>query len=114
MLKTPLVLITLLAGSVTTPAFAQAATGHDAHHVAQPATSGAAMANGEVRKVDKDAGKITLKHDEIPGLGMPPMTMVFRVSDPKMLDQVKPGDKVKFNAEQKSGQLTVTQIEPAR
>ena len=74
--------------------------------------SEAPMVGGEVRKIDKDAGKITLKHDAIPSLEMPAMTMVFRVKDPAMLDRVKVGDKVRFAAEKVGGQFTVVQIEP--
>jgi Cu/Ag efflux protein CusF len=72
------------------------------------------MSEGEVRKVDKVAGKLTIKHGELKNLSMPAMTMVFRVKDPSMLDKVKPGDKVRFVAEQVGGALTVTAIEPAK
>ncbi|HEY3179575.1 MAG TPA: copper-binding protein [Casimicrobiaceae bacterium] len=72
------------------------------------------MINGEVRKVDKDAGKITLKHDPIPNLEMPGMTMAFRVQEPSMLDKIKQGDKVRFAADKVGGALTVTRIEPAK
>jgi Cu/Ag efflux protein CusF len=68
---------------------------------------------GEVRKVDKAAGKITLKHGPITNLDMPGMTMVFRVSDPALLDKVKAGDKVRFTAEKMDGALTVVRMEPA-
>jgi Cu/Ag efflux protein CusF len=71
------------------------------------------MTEGEVRKIDKAAGKLTLKHGAIKHLDMEPMTMVFRVADPAMLDQVKPGDKVRFSAEKVGGLLTVTRIAPA-
>ena len=74
----------------------------------------AAMAEAEVRKVDKEAGKLTLRHGPLPNLDMGPMTMIFRVSDPKMLDQVKAGDKVRFMADKVNGQFTVVQIEAAR
>ena len=74
----------------------------------------AQMADGEVRKVDKDAKKITIKHGPLANLDMPPMTMVFQVKDPAMLDQVKAGDKVKFQAEKVGGAFTVTKIEPAK
>jgi Cu(I)/Ag(I) efflux system protein CusF len=70
-------------------------------------------AEGEVRKVDKAAGKITLKHGPIANLDMPGMTMVFRVSDLSLLDKVKAGDKVRFTAERVDGALTVVQMEPA-
>jgi len=71
----------------------------------------AAMSAGEVRKIDKEAGKITIKHGPLLNLDMPPMTMVFRVKDPAMLDQVKPGDKINFVAEKANGALTVTQMQ---
>lgn len=74
----------------------------------------AAATDGEVRKVDKEAKKITLKHGEIKNLGMPPMTMVFQVKDPSMLDKVQAGDKVRFTAENANGALVVTAIEPVR
>ena len=72
------------------------------------------MVDGEVRKVDKDARKITLRHREIKKLDMPAMTMVFRVKDPALLDKVKVGDKVKFKAEGTGGAFTVTEIEPVK
>ena len=72
------------------------------------------LADAEVRKVDKEARKITLKHGEIRNLDMPPMTMVFQVKDPAVLDKVKQGDKVKFTAEKVNGAYTVTSIEPAK
>ena len=71
----------------------------------------AQLADGEIRKVDKDAKKITIKHGEIKSLDMPPITMVFRVKEPAMLDAVKPGDKVKFSADKIGGAYTVTAIE---
>ncbi len=72
------------------------------------------MAEAEVRKVDTAAGKISLKHGEIKNLDMPPMTMVFQVSDPALLGKVKAGDKVRFTASQINGAYTVMSIEPAR
>lgn len=68
------------------------------------------MSQGEIRKIDKETKKITLKHGEIKNLDMPGMTMVFQVKDPAMLDNVKPGDKVKFSAERSGGALVVTDI----
>jgi Cu(I)/Ag(I) efflux system periplasmic protein CusF len=73
-----------------------------------------AMADGEVRKIDKENRKITLKHGEIKSLDMPPMTMVFQVSDASLLDKVKAGDKVQFSAVQEGGKLTVTDIKPVK
>lgn len=74
----------------------------------------AAMSSGQVKKVDKDTGKITIKHGPLDNLGMPAMTMVFHVADPAMLEQVKPGDKIAFIAEKKNGVLTVVKMEAAR
>ena len=89
----------------------------DAHHkdkaAAQGATQSGAMVEGEVRKVDKDAKKITLRHGPLQNLDMPAMTMVFQVKDPAMLDQVKAGDKVKFQAEKIGGGYRIIRIEPA-
>jgi Cu(I)/Ag(I) efflux system protein CusF len=87
----------LLTGLLATAAFAQDA-----------------RTEGEVRKVDKAAGKITLKHGEIKNLDMPPMTMVFGVKDKAALDKLKAGDKVSFTAEKEGGQYVVTGIEPAK
>jgi len=72
------------------------------------------MSDGEVRKVDKSAGKITLRHGEIKNLDMPSMTMVFQVKDKSMLDKVKTGDKVRFSAEKSNGTLVVTALEAAK
>ena len=68
--------------------------------------------DGEVRKIDRAAGKITLKHGDIKSLDMPGMTMVFRVRDAKMLDGLTEGAKVSFEAEKLDGQYTVTRIAP--
>ena len=72
------------------------------------------LTEGEVRKVDKDAKKITIRHGPIQNLDMPAMTMVFQVKDPALLDQVKTGDKIKFTAEKAGGAFTLTHIEAAR
>lgn len=82
--------------------------------VAAPIHAQQTLSDGEVRKVDKDANKITLRHGPLANLDMPAMTMVFQVKDPAMLDRVKAGDKVKFQAEKIGGAFTVTQIEPVK
>lgn len=96
-------------------AFAQSA-GHEDHAAhgsgdrQQTAAADSDTVNGEVRKVAKDTGKLTIRHEEMKTLGMPAMTMVFRVADPAMLDQVKPGDQVNFVVKKSGGQFVVTQI----
>lgn len=93
------------------PALAQSAGDHASQH----GTAGQAvtLTDGEVRKVDKEAKKLTIRHGPIANLDMPAMTMVFHVKDEAMLDRVKPGDKIKFAAEKVGGAFTVTRIEPA-
>lgn len=89
----------LLAALMTSAAFAQATL---------------PVSEAEVRKVDRDAGKITLKHGEIKNLDMPPMSMVFQVKDKALLDKVKAGDKVSFTADKVNGAYTVMSIDPAK
>ncbi len=71
------------------------------------------MADAEVRKVDKDAKKVTLKHGPIKNLDMPSMTMVFQVRDEKLFDKLVSGEKIKFTAEQLQGAFVVTGVEKA-
>jgi Cu/Ag efflux protein CusF len=101
----------MLAAALGLPAFAD-----DAHKKKDAAgtSHSVALSDGEVRRVDKDAKKITVRHGPLSNLDMPAMTMVFQVKDPAMLDQVKAGDKIKFQAEKLGGAFTITQIEPAK
>lgn len=75
------------------------------------AQAAAELAHGEIRKVDKAAGKVTIKHGEIPSIEMPPMTMVFTVKDPALLEAAKAGDKIRFDVVQEGGKLVVTRME---
>ena len=123
--------LTALAWSVTigAPAWAQMhGHGHGAHampqgQAGQPGQMGnmgnmgqgtmPAMTDAEVRKIDMEAGKITLRHAEIKHLEMPPMTMVFTVQDKALLNRVKVGDKVRFQVVMKQGRMLLTDITPA-
>lgn len=110
-----LILPALLCAFLSAPALAQQkADEHAGHHPAEKAAPAAEKADGEVRRIDKAGGRITLRHGEIKSLDMPPMTMVFRVRDPALLDGFKVGDKVRFTAESVGGNHTVTSIEVAR
>lgn len=82
-----------------------------AHHPA--ATAAAPQSDGEVRKIDKEQGKVTLRHGPLQNLDMPAMTMVFKAVDPKLLDGLKEGDRIKFTAEKVNGAVTVTAIQVA-
>ncbi|HKU45842.1 MAG TPA: copper-binding protein [Burkholderiales bacterium] len=99
-------LAALLVALRAAPLHAQQAQDHAAHHPA-------ALVEGEVRRVDKDAKKITIKHGAMPKLDMPAHTMVFQVKDPAMLEQVKAGDKVRFDAEKVGGAFMLVKIEKA-
>ncbi|MDP2742969.1 MAG: copper-binding protein [Hydrogenophaga sp.] len=115
-MKTTQLALAFLLTAATLPGISQT-TDHSAHHpAAAPASAPSEtlpMAEAEVRRVDTAAKKISLKHGEIKNLDMPPMTMVFQVSDPALLDKVKAGDKVRFTAAQVNGAYTVLSIEPA-
>lgn len=78
------------------------------------ASTSAEMAEGEVRKVDKENQKLTIKHGPLKNLDMPGMTMVFQVQDAAMLDKVQAGDKVRFVAEKLDGKFTVTRMDASR
>ena len=108
----------VLSAASTSPAWAASHQGgHSAHGdhgkpTAQAATGD--MTDGEVRKVDKEGGRLTLKHADIKSLDMPGMTMVFVVKDKAMLVTLKAGDKIRFKAINDSGKFTVTEIVPAK
>ncbi len=79
-----------------------------------PMAGASAMTDGEIRKVDMEAKKVTIKHGEIKNLDMPPMTMVFQVKEDSLLGKAKVGDKIRFSAEKIGGAFVVTDIQPAK
>jgi Cu(I)/Ag(I) efflux system protein CusF len=97
------VLLMMLVAALAAPVAAQQPHGHGV----QPP----ALADGEVRRVNKDAKKITIKHGPISNLDMPAHTMVFQVSDPAMLERVKPGDRVRFEAQKVGGAYLLVTLE---
>ena len=106
-LSTTALAISALTGN---PVFAQMNMDHGKMGMA--ATPG--MTDGEVRKIDKDAGKITIKHGDIKHMDMPGMTMVFVVKDKVLLDKTSVGAKIQYMATNENGQMTVTDIQPAK
>lgn len=102
------VLFALALATAQLSAWAQTpSTDHAAHHAA-------GVESGEVRRIDMAQGKVTLKHGELKSVEMPPMTMVFSVSDKAQLDALKVGDRVAFKVTKKpDGALLVTDIKPA-
>ncbi|WP_018507746.1 copper-binding protein [Thiobacillus thioparus] len=92
------------------PAWAD--VGHISHGNAMShATMTTTLSEGQVKKIDKDQGRLTIKHGPLENLGMPAMTMVFRVQDASWLDRVKPDNRIRFLAEKVNGVLTVTTLE---
>ena len=81
---------------------------------AAPAAAQSDLADGQVTKVDRSAGKITIKHGPLKKFDMDGMTMVFRAADPALLKTVKTGDRIRFVPEKVNGQFTVTRIEKAK
>ena len=111
-----------------TAALAQApADSHDSHHASGPVlsappaqatpigdTAADDLSEGEITRWDPRTLKLSLRHGEIKNLGMPPMSMVFRVPDAGVVGSFKPGDKVRFRAEEVNGTNTVTRLEAAQ
>lgn len=111
-----LILTALLSGSPTVFAASHggsSTTSSDAKKDSTPVAA-AEMSQGEIRKVDMEAKKITIKHGEIKNLDMPGMTMVFQVKEEALLSKVKVGDKVRFTAEKIGGAIVVTDIQAAK
>lgn len=96
------------------PAHADKDHSHGQASPGQAVAAESAFAEGEVKKVDRSAGKVTIKHGPLAALDMPAMTMVFRVKDAAMLDQVKVGDSIRFKADKVEGAYTVTEYQAAR
>jgi Cu(I)/Ag(I) efflux system periplasmic protein CusF len=103
----------LLITSIALSLFSLNSVAQTAAPAGAQATASAAkdMTEAEVRKVDKEAKKVTLKHGQIKNLDMPPMTMVFQVRDDKLFDKLVSGEKIKFAAEQLQGAFVVTAVE---
>lgn len=115
-LKSLLLIVAIVAGTASAYASSHAGPSMAMTEAKKDGTMAASgdMAEGEVRKVDMETKKITIKHGDIKNLDMPGMTMVFQVKDPAMLDKVKTGDKIRFKAEKTGGAIVVTDIVPAK
>ena len=94
------------------PGQARMAQGAVMQRVSDGATAALPWVTAEVRRIDKSAGKVSLKHGEIPNLDMPPMSMVFQVKEPALLDALQIGQKVRFQAVQEKGAYWVVKIQP--
>ena len=103
---------------IASTVFSMSTVSFAASHAQAPANAAATaslpMADAEIRKIDLENKKVTLKHGEIKNLDMPSMTMVFQVKDAAMLANIKAGDKVMFTADKVNGAFTVMSIEKAK
>ena len=86
---------------------------HHSHADAVSAVSASHMAEGEIKKINRDNKKMTIKHGDIKSLDMPGMTMVFQIRDNSILQTFKAGDKVKFVIEKLDGAFVVTSMQLA-
>lgn len=91
----------LLATLVTAVSFASAAQSQNE----------TGRGEGEVRRIDREQNKITLKHGPIAEMKMPAMTMVFRVKDPKLLEAVKEGQEIRFTVVRDAGAFWLESVE---
>jgi Cu/Ag efflux protein CusF len=103
-MKANILALAVILGAAASPAIYAAAAAERAQS--------APLSSGEVRKVDRDQGKLTIRHGPIANLDMPAMTMVFRVKDPALLNQVKEGDKISFIAEKIDGAIMIMELQP--
>lgn len=89
-------------------------TAAEHEHHAAPASADAAKTDdqvrGEIRAIDRENGKLTLRHEAIPKFEMAAMTMAFRVADPALLSGFTVGDRVLFAVEKLNGRLVVVAI----
>ena len=70
---------------------------------------------GVVKKVDAAAGVVKLAHEPIPAIKWPAMTMDIKVRDAKLLNGIKPEQKVNFSlVKGADGQYVITRIEAAK
>ena len=111
-MKRQWILAAALAGALV-PAAAPAADA-PAKAEAKAKAPSAPLTAGEVKKVDREAKKVTIQHGPIENLKMPPMTMVFRVKDPAMLEGLEPGAKIRFRAEEADGGYLVTRLQKSK
>ncbi|MCX7178400.1 MAG: copper-binding protein [Proteobacteria bacterium] len=102
----------VLAAAFSVPALA--ADDHAGHGAMSASATTNAMSDGVVKKVDKTSGKLTIAHGPLENIGMPAMTMAFRVKDAAWLEQIKDGDKIRFVADNVNGNYTVVRFEKAK
>ncbi len=109
----------ILASLGAAPALAQSGhAGHDSHHhghaparTTADTDTAAPLSEGTVRRVNAEAGSVTIAHGPLANLDMPPMTMSFQLRGNASLDGLAPGDRIRFAADQDGDAFIVTEIE---
>lgn len=104
-----LALALVFAATAPNPANAQT----HADHGKADAAATPELSDGEVRRIDRETGRITIRHGVIRHMDMPPMTMVFIARDKALLDKASVGARIRFMAVHENGQMLVTDIQPA-
>lgn len=105
--------IALVSTFLAAPAFPQDHSAHAMHSMSESAKT-ASLSEGTVKKLDKTKNRVSIAHGPIANLDMPPMTMTFVVVKPATLTKVKVGDKVRFQAEERKDDLSITHLEVVR
>ncbi|RBA23643.1 copper-binding protein [Herminiimonas fonticola] len=108
---TKTILSILLAASATSLSYAADGSAESATTVTDTSKPHTPMSEGEVRKINKETGRVTIKHGPLANLDMPGMTMLFRLQDPAMIDQIKEGDRIRFVANKVDGAFVVQVLE---
>jgi len=79
----------------------------------EPQPSNALDAQGTVKSIRRKDGKIKIEHGPIERLGMPAMTMVFKVENPSLLNGIEKGGTVEFSVDNSSGGFVITNLKSA-
>jgi Cu(I)/Ag(I) efflux system protein CusF len=65
---------------------------------------------GTVKSVDPSKGTVTLDHEPVASMNWPAMTMTFKAKDKKMLEGVKPGQKLEVDFEKHGKDHIITKV----
>jgi Cu(I)/Ag(I) efflux system periplasmic protein CusF len=65
---------------------------------------------GTVKSVDAAKGTVTLNHEPVASMNWPAMSMTFKAKDKKMLQHVKPGQKLEIDFQQQGKDHVITKV----
>ncbi|WP_175918697.1 copper-binding protein [Burkholderia pyrrocinia] len=95
---------------VATPAFAGGDMSGMSMRNTKMSAPDAALTDAEVKEIDAGRGLVTLKHGALDNIGMPPMTMAFKIAGAAMSEPLHVGDKVRVRVEKVNGTLTIVRL----